>query len=525
MKRSIRIGLLAPFRITLFLQLILPCACGPNAPGSSGVADIRSQSDALVITSPLSVTPLTIPQGATVNATVGYSNSSSATVTAQRLVITARPPGGSHTGGPYYDFQPSAGASIAPQAGITVAASLTFAATDPVGTWELYSTYQDEAGAWHDGASLFVNVVAGESPDCTQLTGQSGSIIDASQQAWTLVTGPDGSLIVDVNGVAAGYSDQVIDLVYVNHVVSQENSSHGWWSWTNGAWTQESDPRAACGTAAGVTAAGVPLPSGWSLKVADHFGTGPGSTVSSYGQLHAKYYEEQWFSRDSNGLATIPNVVINGEQETYGHFEDVIAFSSDHLTIQGRGHADNSISSGAMVSVYSSRNFCVEARYQIPNADKSWPAFWVYSGGGGDGSEIDVEQPVYSGQSAHTVSMFNHAPYDSNQGATIDIFDSLFTPTWMQWTNPAFDASTSPHVYTTCYDDTGAGLVSRYIDGKEIYSTVFKWNASLLASGTWGPDPGFIMNLAVGGGWPGNLSNPSSYYGNLDVYSIDYYGP
>ena len=60
-------------------------------------------------------------------------------------------------------------------------------------------------------------------------------------------------------------------------------------------------------------------------------------------QLHAKYYEAQYYNRDSSGLVTIPNTVINSEQETYSHFETVIAWASDHLTIQARGQSNGSI--------------------------------------------------------------------------------------------------------------------------------------------------------------------------------------
>ena len=40
-----------------------------------------------------------------------------------------------------------------------------------------------------------------------------------------------------------------------------------------------------------------------------------------------------------------------------------------------------------------------------------------------------------------------------------------------------------------------------------------------------GPDPQPIVNLAVGGAWPGNTDSPSTYSADLDVYYIDYYTP
>jgi hypothetical protein len=93
----------------------------------------------------------------------------------------------------------------------------------------------------------------------------------------------------------------------------------------------------------------------------------------------------------------------------------------------------------------------------------------------------------------------------------------------MTWTNASFDASAAPHTYTACYDDA-AGEMRRYIDGVSVYSDVWKWNASLGGTGT-GPDAATIFNLAVGGNWPGNVADPSSYTADLDLYSLRYYGP
>lgn len=286
--------------------------------------------------------------------------------------------------------------------------------------------------------------------------------------------------------------------------------------------TDATDTSDACPT---TTRGGVTLPSGWCLVASDRFGTGAGANVKSNADLHEKYYEAQAYNRDASGLVRIPNVVINHEQETYAHFEDVIVFAGDHLTIQARGHADGSITSGEMVSKAAHRSFCVEAKYTIPNVDKSWPAFWFYGDADGhDASEIDVEQPVYAAgpsggsQSVHQVSLYNHP----TQG-TLTIVDSKFDATWMTWTNPSFDGSSAPHVYTACYEDDSSSL-RRYIDGAEIYSSVWKWNESLGGTGK-GPDASVIVNLAVGGDWPGNVATPSAFSADFDVYAIDTYGP
>jgi hypothetical protein len=267
------------------------------------------------------------------------------------------------------------------------------------------------------------------------------------------------------------------------------------------------------------TTSGVVLPAGWHLVMSDRFGLGAGSTVSTLATLHAKYEEGQYYNRDSQGLVRMPNVVINGEQQTYSHFEVAIAFSSDHIAIQGRGHADGSITSAELVSVRTARSFCTEARFEIPGVAGSWPAFWFYAAStGGDTSELDVEQPITPYQGVHAVTLYNH-PGASN----LAIYDTHFTTTWMTFANSAFDASTAPHYYTTCYDD-GAARVSRYIDGHSIYAGSWKWNASLGGTGH-GPDATTIVDLAVGGSWAGNVADPARYSADLDLYSIEYYGP
>jgi len=273
------------------------------------------------------------------------------------------------------------------------------------------------------------------------------------------------------------------------------------------------------------TASGCPLPGlGWTRKVSDHFGTS--GNVATYADLHAKYYEAQFYNRGANGLVRIPNVTINQEQQTYSHFEDVIAFYADHLTIQGRGHPDGAITSGEMVSVYTARSLCVEGRYQIPSAEKSWPALWLYgSTSDDDSSEIDIEQPITQNQGVHDVSMYNHPPSTTDGGfpGNVTIIDPQFTTADMTWHDPSFDGSAAAHTYTTCYDDMSA-TITRCIDGDVIYQAAWKWNASLGGTGV-GSDACTTFNLAVGGDWPGDVTKASAYSGDLVLYSLDYYGP
>ena len=268
--------------------------------------------------------------------------------------------------------------------------------------------------------------------------------------------------------------------------------------------------------ARGKTASGVPVPDEWTMKAWDQFGTG--GNVTNFDQLHAKYYEAQYYNRDSSGLVTIPNTVINSEQETYSHFETVIVWASDHLTIHARGQSDGSIDSGEMVSKSTARSFCTEAKYRIPSTKGSWPAFWFYGAASGDSSEIDVEQPITPSQGVSQVTMYNHPGQSS-----VVIADSAFATQYMTWSKSSFNGSTAPHTYAVCHDDSKSSL-ARYIDGAFIYTATFQWDQSLGGTGH-GPDAATIVNVAVGGSWPGNVANPSAYGDSLDLYYLQYFGP
>jgi hypothetical protein len=111
---------------------------------------------------------------------------------------------------------------------------------------------ENAAGGWWNWANGTWNgeadpttMCAGESANCTTITKPGQSIQDALGNTWTLA-GPSSNLVIYINGSLAGYSANVAELVYVNQVVSQENSSGGWWSWTSSAWNGEANPSASC---------------------------------------------------------------------------------------------------------------------------------------------------------------------------------------------------------------------------------------------------------------------------------------
>lgn len=68
-------------------------------------------------------------------------------------------------------------------------------------------------------------------------------LYDAALGAWTVAGG-----VIFLNGVAAGFSQNVTLLLYFNHTIYQQNQAGGWWSWTNNNWLSTTDPRPAAGS-------------------------------------------------------------------------------------------------------------------------------------------------------------------------------------------------------------------------------------------------------------------------------------
>lgn len=133
--------------------------CGSDELCSGG--SCLKQSGGLVIVKALQLDKTLVHPGETIHGSVTYKNNSSVAYSVAQVVIAARPPGGTHAGGPYLDFQPHvAETTIQPGKTVQVQASRTFSDSDAVGTWEVYPTFADSDWTPHDGPSQFVQRVA-----------------------------------------------------------------------------------------------------------------------------------------------------------------------------------------------------------------------------------------------------------------------------------------------------------------------------------------------------------------------------
>lgn len=132
-------------------------AAGPDA----GPPPPDAASGVFGIVVPLAIDPAAVGPGQTITGSVTYENGTAVAVQIRDLVIAARPPGGTHSGGPYLDLTPAHGpGTVQPGERVAHTATRTFSASDAIGRWEAYATYQDSAGVWQDGPSVFFDVLA-----------------------------------------------------------------------------------------------------------------------------------------------------------------------------------------------------------------------------------------------------------------------------------------------------------------------------------------------------------------------------
>jgi len=185
----------------------------------------------------------------------------------------------------------------------------------------------------------------------------------------------------------------------------------------------------------------------------------------------------------------------NGERETYTKSpENVFEDGHGHLVIRAiktdSGFTSARIKTQAKFAVKYGR---IEARIRIPRGQGMWPAFWMLgdnipAGGWPSSGEIDIMENI--GREPSIVHGTVHGPgYSGAHG--ISAQDSLPNR------KPLSDRF---HTYAV---EWSPDSIQFFLDGHS-YATVTP--ASLPKGTVWVYDRPFflLLNLAIGGGWPGN---------------------
>jgi beta-glucanase (GH16 family) len=203
----------------------------------------------------------------------------------------------------------------------------------------------------------------------------------------------------------------------------------------------------------------------------------------------------------------------NGEAERYTDRSENARVEDGCLVIEARREKlEGSYYTSARLKTQGLRAFKhgrVEARIKVPGGKGMWPAFWLLGADIGAAGwpacgEIDVME--YVGKDSSGVHGTIHGPgYSGPLGPTKRLETGL-------------DVSADFHVYAVEWE---VGTIRWYFDGAE-YSSA---SPATVAGKDWAFDKEFfvILNLAVGGKWPGPVALDTSFPARMLVDYVRVY--
>jgi beta-glucanase (GH16 family) len=234
----------------------------------------------------------------------------------------------------------------------------------------------------------------------------------------------------------------------------------------------------------GAVAAGAKCPSaGWNLVWGDDFDGASGSAVDA----------SKW------AYDTGPNWFNNELQDYTSGATNASLDGSGNLIIEARAEArEGRQYTSARLKTEGKKTFTygrIEGRMKLPAGQGMWPAFWMLGGSTWpDDGEIDIMENLGKEPSIAHGTM--HGPGYSGAAG----------PTAMYTLPGGAKFADGFHIFAIEWE---ASAIRWYVDD-QLYST--KTTADT-KGGTWVFDHGFflILNLAVGGDWPGNPDATTSF--------------
>ena len=236
-----------------------------------------------------------------------------------------------------------------------------------------------------------------------------------------------------------------------------------------------------------------PPSSGWTLVWSDEFnganGSAPDSSKWTYdlgGGGWGNQELESYTNRTANAQIQNGNLVITAQKETFTGADGITRdYTSARLKTQ---------------NLFSQSYGRFEARIKIPKGQGMWPAFWMLGNDiGAKGwpacGEIDIMENI--GREPATVHGSLHGP--SSVARTSDLTAAFALS--------AGNLADDFHVYAVEWE---SGTVRFYLDSNNYATfTQSQWPTG----GQWVFDHPFfiILNVAVGGSWPGAPDTTTSF--------------
>jgi beta-glucanase (GH16 family) len=197
----------------------------------------------------------------------------------------------------------------------------------------------------------------------------------------------------------------------------------------------------------------------------------------------------------------------NNELQYYTDGDNLL-FSGSELSIEARDETfgSNSYTSAKIISKdkFEVQYGKIEARIRVPMGQGLWPAFWMlganfYEVGWPLCGEIDIMEHVNNEMQIHGTMHWDAGGYASYGGST--------------GTDPS-----EYHVYAIEWD---ASEIRWYLDGAEYH--VADIENGVNSTSEFHEPFYLILNLAVGGNWPGSPDGSTSFPAQLDIDYVRVY--
>jgi beta-glucanase (GH16 family) len=232
-----------------------------------------------------------------------------------------------------------------------------------------------------------------------------------------------------------------------------------------------------------------------------------GSTIATKEQLTAEFYTRYVYG---NGTCNHFNDEWQRFRDNNNHvFKDQVL----NLTARVTGTAglkNGAIESGMIRSKWTGKYGYYECCLKVPRGRGMWPAFWLNPQDGQWPPEIDILEVVNSGRNSETTRDSYH--YLHNRKDPPVTLSSKLNK--LNAYTPGFDYADGFHTFSVEWTPDN---VTHYVDGVEVVSRRFHWTHD---NGKDGGPAHVLLNLAVGGKWPGDPQSVADFPAELAVKYI-----
>ncbi|MDB5893954.1 MAG: hypothetical protein JWQ88_1485 [Rhodoferax sp.] len=230
-----------------------------------------------------------------------------------------------------------------------------------------------------------------------------------------------------------------------------------------------------------------------------------GANVTTLAQLREAFFTRYIYNGGKQDA-------LNDEWQRYRDNDNHV-FEDGALALVARAPsgvlASGTIESGMLRSKWSGQYGYFECRMKVPGARSLWPAFWLNPQDGKWPPEIDILEIVNNGRDTTRNSFhFLHSGV-KEEG---DVATSLLNQ--HKSYRPGFDYKDDFHDFAV---EWTADRVRHYVDDVLVADRSFRW---VHRDGSDGGPAHVLLNLAVGGKWPGAPAGPEIFPAKLLVKHI-----